>query len=79
LFGLTLILVIMISGCSFYYQEYKSARVMESFDDIMAPRFAMVKREGHFREVFVDEVVVGDLVKLVNHLYTLKSNSSLNL
>jgi magnesium-transporting ATPase (P-type) len=52
---------------------------MESFDDIMAPRFAMVKREGHFREVFVDEVVVGDLVKLVNHLYPLKSNSSLNL
>jgi sodium/potassium-transporting ATPase subunit alpha len=63
-FGTALIVVIVISGLSFYYQEFKSAKIMESFNRIMSPRFTMVKREGHFKEVFVDELVAGDIVKL---------------
>lgn len=37
---------------------------MESFNKLITPHFVMVKRSGHFSEVFIDEVVVGDIVKV---------------
>lgn len=64
MFGATLILVTIISGLSFYYQEYKSSRIMESFSRMMNPHMAMVKRDGHFKEILAEELCVGDIVKL---------------
>jgi sodium/potassium-transporting ATPase subunit alpha len=37
---------------------------METFNQMLSPDFAMVKRDSHFKEVYVDELVVGDIVKL---------------
>ncbi|RWS16048.1 sodium/potassium-transporting ATPase subunit alpha-like protein [Dinothrombium tinctorium] len=61
--GIALACVVFISGCFSYYQEAKSANIMDSFKDLI-PKRATVIRSGHKMIVGVEEVVVGDLVEL---------------
>jgi len=55
--------VVFISGCFSYYQEAKSANIMDSFKDLI-PRSAVVIRSGQKMTTAVDQLVVGDLVEV---------------
>ncbi|RWS29887.1 sodium/potassium-transporting ATPase subunit alpha-like protein [Leptotrombidium deliense] len=61
--GIALAVVVFTSGCFSYFQESKSANIMESFKD-MIPKRATVIRGGHKMIVGVEELVLGDLVEI---------------
>ena len=61
--GISLVIVILVSGMFSFYQEFKSNRIMESFKK-MVPHFAKVYRNGIRREIDVSELVVGDIVDI---------------
>ncbi|CAG2112837.1 unnamed protein product, partial [Medioppia subpectinata] len=61
--GVALATVVFISGCFSYWQEAKSANIMDSFKDLI-PRSATVIRSGSKMMCPVEELVVGDLVEL---------------
>ncbi|CAK9303887.1 unnamed protein product [Gordionus sp. m RMFG-2023] len=61
--GIVLMLVVLITGCFSYYQEAKSARIMESFAK-MIPLFAHVFRDGEKIDVKSEELVLGDLIEV---------------
>lgn len=61
--GLVLIMLIVITGVFSYYQDSKSSRIMESFQQ-MVPQRAKVLRDGERKELLVTELVVGDIVLL---------------
>ncbi|XP_066111263.1 sodium/potassium-transporting ATPase subunit alpha-4 [Saccopteryx bilineata] len=61
--GITLVLVVIITGCFSYYQESKSSRIMESFKN-MVPQQAMVIRGGQKMQINAQNVVLGDLVEV---------------
>lgn len=55
--------MVFISGLFSYYQEAKSANIMESFKDLI-PRSATVIRSGTKMTCPVSNLVVGDLVEV---------------
>lgn len=55
--------VVFISGCFSYYQEAKSANIMDSFKDLI-PRNTTVIRDGNISPMPVSELVAGDLVQI---------------
>ncbi|RWS04851.1 sodium/potassium-transporting ATPase subunit alpha-like protein, partial [Dinothrombium tinctorium] len=55
--GIALACVVFISGCFSYYQEAKSANIMDSFKQLI-PKKATVIRSGHKMIVDVEQVVV---------------------
>jgi len=61
--GLVLIVLIMITGVFSYYQDTKSSRIMESFQQ-MIPQCAKVLRDSERKELLATELVVGDIVLL---------------
>ncbi|XP_071959681.1 sodium/potassium-transporting ATPase subunit alpha-3-like isoform X2 [Antedon mediterranea] len=61
--GLVLAFVVIITGCFSYYQEAKSAAIMESFEK-MVPQEALVLRSGQWSSINADQVVVGDIVEV---------------
>jgi len=61
--GLVLIVLIIITGMFSYYQDSKSSRIMESFQQ-MVPQRAKVLRDSERKELLVTELVVGDIVLL---------------
>lgn len=61
--GIVLIALIVITGMFSYYQDSKSSRIMESFQQ-MVPQRAKVLRDGERKELLVTELVVGDIVLL---------------
>lgn len=61
--ALALIILILMTGMFSYYQESKSTRIMESFQQ-MLPQRANVLRDGERKELPVTELVVGDIVLL---------------
>lgn len=61
--GIALAGVVFISGCFSYYQEAKSANIMDSFKDLI-PQSATVIRGGEKLNVEVSSLVVGDLVEV---------------
>ncbi|XP_012535956.1 sodium/potassium-transporting ATPase subunit alpha [Monomorium pharaonis] len=61
--GVVLIALIVIIGGFNYYQDSKSSRIMESFQQ-MIPQRAKVLRDGERKEVLATELVVGDIVLL---------------
>ncbi|KAM8812073.1 sodium/potassium-transporting ATPase subunit alpha-4-like [Rhynchonycteris naso] len=61
--GITLVLVVIITGCFSYYQESKTSRIMESFKN-MVPQQAMVIRDGQKMQINAQNVVLGDLVEV---------------
>ncbi|XP_054161209.1 sodium/potassium-transporting ATPase subunit alpha-3-like [Oppia nitens] len=61
--GIALGAVVFISGCFSYYQEAKSANIMDSFKDLI-PRSATVIRSGAKMNCPVEQLVCGDLVEI---------------
>ncbi|XP_043275760.1 sodium/potassium-transporting ATPase subunit alpha-like, partial [Venturia canescens] len=59
--GVVLIVLIMVTGMFSYYQESKSSKIMESFNQ-MLPQRTKVIRDSETRELNVTELVVGDIV-----------------
>ncbi|XP_025075670.1 sodium/potassium-transporting ATPase subunit alpha-like [Pogonomyrmex barbatus] len=61
--GLVLIVLIAVTSVFSYYQDSKSSRIMESFQQ-MVPQRAKVLRDGERKELLATELVVGDIVLL---------------
>ncbi|KAJ9583275.1 hypothetical protein L9F63_022380 [Diploptera punctata] len=61
--GVVLISVVVVTGIFSFYQESKSARIMESFKHMM-PQYATVIRDGQTCVIPVEKLVVGDVVNM---------------
>ncbi|XP_055338913.1 sodium/potassium-transporting ATPase subunit alpha-B-like isoform X2 [Paramacrobiotus metropolitanus] len=61
--GIVLTAVVVITGCFSYYQEAKSARIMDSFKNLI-PAYATVIREGEKNSLLAEQLVLGDLVEV---------------
>lgn len=61
--GLSLLIVVIITGCFSYYQEAKSSRIMDSFKS-MVPQKAMVIRDGAKNQIKAEDLVVGDIIEV---------------
>merc|ERR1711970_933512 len=59
--GVVLTLVVTVTGIFSYYQESKSAAIMESFKNLV-PQFAKVIRDGKKIEIEAKELTLGDIV-----------------
>merc|ERR1712045_603169 len=59
--GIVLTTVVVVTGIFSYYQESKSAKIMESFKNLV-PQFALVVREGEKVEIKAEELTVGDVI-----------------
>jgi sodium/potassium-transporting ATPase subunit alpha len=61
--GVVLAVVVTITGIFSYYQESKSARIMESFKH-MVPQYALVHRNGEKMTVETRDLTLGDIVEI---------------
>merc|ERR1719423_35383 len=61
--GIVLSAVVIVTGIFGYYQESKSSKIMETFKNLV-PAQCLVLREGEFRSIKVDDLVVGDVVNV---------------
>jgi len=61
--GIVLCVVVFLTGCFQFYQEFQSAEAMKSFKN-MIPKKATVIREGKTLSVDVKDLVRGDLVEV---------------
>ncbi|GCB84145.1 hypothetical protein scyTo_0024784, partial [Scyliorhinus torazame] len=61
--AVTLIAVVVVTGCFGYYQEFKSTNIIASFKNLV-PQQATVIRNGEKFEVNANLLVVGDLVEI---------------
>merc|ERR1712198_550211 len=59
--GIVLSMVITVTGIFSYYQESKSAKIMESFKNLV-PQFAKVRRDGKKMDIEAKELTLGDIV-----------------
>merc|ERR1719445_261428 len=59
--GIVLSMVVTVTGIFSYYQESKSAKIMESFKNLV-PQFAKVRRDGKKIEIEAKELTLGDIV-----------------
>lgn len=61
--GITLAVVVFITGVFSYYQESKSSEIMDSFKK-MVPHYATVIRGGAKLTIRADNLVLGDVVEV---------------
>ncbi|GAU95056.1 hypothetical protein RvY_06737-2 [Ramazzottius varieornatus] len=61
--GIALLLVVVLSSVFAYYQERKSADIMNSFKK-MVPKFTTVIRDGQRQSVHTVDIVKGDIVQV---------------
>merc|ERR1712179_814565 len=61
--GVVLTLVVTVTGIFSYYQESKSAAIMESFKNLV-PQFAKVRRNGEKVTLAAVELTLGDIVEV---------------
>merc|ERR1711936_935087 len=61
--GIVLSAVVTITGIFSYYQEAKSAKIMESFKNLV-PQYAVVRRNGEKITVKAAELTLGDIVDI---------------
>ncbi|XP_056400075.1 potassium-transporting ATPase alpha chain 1 isoform X1 [Hyla sarda] len=61
--AVTLIAVVVVTGCFGYYQEFKSTNIIASFKNLV-PQQATVIRDGEKFQVNANQLVVGDLVEI---------------
>merc|ERR1712050_284655 len=61
--GIVLTAVVVVTGVFSYYQESKSAKIMESFKNLV-PQYALVIREGEKITIKADELTMGDIVEV---------------
>ena len=59
--GIVLSMVVTVTGIFSYYQESKSAKIMESFKNLV-PQFAKVRRDGKKMDIEAKELTLGDIV-----------------
>merc|ERR1712179_399306 len=61
--GIVLSAVVTVTGIFSYYQEAKSAEIMESFKNLV-PQYAVVRRNGEKITVKAAELTLGDIVDI---------------
>merc|ERR1711953_840280 len=61
--GIVLSAVVTVTGIFSYYQEAKSAKIMESFKNLV-PQYAVVRRNGEKITVKAAELALGDIVEI---------------
>merc|ERR1712190_37129 len=61
--GIVLSAVVTVTGIFSYYQEAKSAKIMESFKNLV-PQYAVVRRNGEKITVKAAELTLGDVVEI---------------
>merc|ERR1712115_142588 len=61
--GIVLSAVVTVTGIFSYYQEAKSAKIMEGFKNLV-PQFAIVRRNGEKLTVKADELTMGDIIEV---------------
>uniref|UniRef100_A0A1I8GHK0 Sodium/potassium-transporting ATPase subunit alpha n=1 Tax=Macrostomum lignano TaxID=282301 RepID=A0A1I8GHK0_9PLAT len=59
--GIVLTFVVVVTGVFSYYQDAKSAAIMESFKK-MVPQYAIARRGGQNLNIPSEELVIGDIV-----------------
>merc|ERR1712214_177849 len=61
--GIVLTAVVTVTGVFSYYQESKSAKIMESFKNLV-PQYALVRRNGEKVTIPASELTLGDVVEV---------------
>merc|ERR1712168_1698903 len=61
--GVVLTAVVTVTGVFSYYQESKSAKIMESFKNLV-PQYALVRRDGEKVTITAVELTLGDIVEI---------------
>merc|ERR1711992_224042 len=61
--GIVLTAVVTVTGVFSYYQESKSAAIMESFKNLV-PQYALVRRNGEKVTIPASELTLGDVVEI---------------
>merc|ERR1712158_31661 len=61
--GIVLSAVVTVTGIFSYYQEAKSAKIMESFKNLV-PQYAVVRRDGEKVTITAAELTLGDIVEI---------------
>merc|ERR1712193_303074 len=61
--GIVLSAVVTVTGVFSYYQEAKSAKIMESFKNLV-PQYAVVRRNGEKITLKAAELTLGDIVEI---------------
>ena len=53
--------MVVVTGIFSYYQESKSAKIMESFKNLV-PQFALALRDGEKVEIKAEQLTLGDII-----------------
>merc|ERR1711970_1175256 len=61
--GVVLTAVVTVTGVFSYYQESKSAAIMESFKNLV-PQYALARRDGEKVTITAAELTLGDIVEI---------------
>ena len=61
--GIVLVAVVCVTGVFSYYQESKSAKIMESFKDLV-PQTAVVRRNGEKIDIEAVNLTLGDIIEV---------------
>merc|ERR1711990_31054 len=61
--GVVLTAVVTVTGVFSYYQESKSAKIMESFKNLV-PQYALARRDGEKVTITAAELTLGDIVEI---------------
>jgi len=61
--GVVLTAVVVVTGVFSYYQESKSAKIMESFKNLV-PQYALAIRDGEKMNVKAEELTIGDVIEV---------------
>merc|ERR1712227_714137 len=61
--GIVLTAVVTVTGIFSYYQESKSAKIMESFKNLV-PQYALVRRNGEKVTIPALELTLGDIIEV---------------
>jgi len=61
--GVVLTAVVTVTGIFSYYQESKSAKIMESFKNLV-PQYALVRRNGEKISIEAKDLTLGDIVEV---------------
>merc|ERR1719330_373562 len=61
--GIVLTAVVTVTGIFSYYQESKSAKIMESFKNLV-PQYALCLRDGEKLTIKAEELTLGDIIEI---------------
>merc|ERR1712088_760605 len=61
--GIVLTAVVVVTGIFSYYQESKSAKIMDSFKNLV-PQYALAVRNGEKLNIKAEELTLGDIIEV---------------